>query len=264
MSPCRPICTYAPENPVTGHAFAVHRMDRGRRRCKTCLRRSILTILTTLGTAIGRTLAAIHGFAYDAFRLFRCRPESRRADGSRPRRARRLSSLLSGRRLGRRTAWSTRLPRTSWPLPRARDIGVEEWQRPGLPRPWRSSTCRIFSSARLPRARWEVAALIDWEYAFVGAPGFDFGNLLRPPLAGSAEFFCRLGAGLSGRRRRHPGGLAAHRADHRSVFLCRCPASSGDERRRHRRCQMHHSPADRDMIWKSLGIRTNCFARAFT
>jgi len=27
-----------------------------------------------------------------------------------------------------------------------------------------------------------VAAVVDWEYAFSGAPFMDFGNLLRPPL----------------------------------------------------------------------------------
>ena len=30
--------------------------------------------------------------------------------------------------------------------------------------------------------RWEVAAVLDWEFAFSGSPFFDFGNLLRAPL----------------------------------------------------------------------------------
>ena len=29
---------------------------------------------------------------------------------------------------------------------------------------------------------WRVAAVLDWEFAFAGAPFFDFGNLLRAPL----------------------------------------------------------------------------------
>jgi aminoglycoside phosphotransferase (APT) family kinase protein len=33
---------------------------------------------------------------------------------------------------------------------------------------------------------WEVAAVLDWEFAFSGTPLFDFGNLLRPPF-GSVE-----------------------------------------------------------------------------
>lgn len=31
-------------------------------------------------------------------------------------------------------------------------------------------------------AGWRIAAVLDWEFAFAGAPFFDFGNLLRPPL----------------------------------------------------------------------------------
>jgi aminoglycoside phosphotransferase (APT) family kinase protein len=37
---------------------------------------------------------------------------------------------------------------------------------------------------------WEVAAVLDWEFAFSGSPAFDFGNLLRPPL-GQREGFVR-------------------------------------------------------------------------
>ncbi len=35
---------------------------------------------------------------------------------------------------------------------------------------------------------WEVASVLDWEFAFSGTPLFDFGNLLRPPL-GSLDGF---------------------------------------------------------------------------
>lgn len=31
-------------------------------------------------------------------------------------------------------------------------------------------------------AGWRVATVLDWEFAFAGAPFFDFGNLLRPPI----------------------------------------------------------------------------------
>jgi aminoglycoside phosphotransferase (APT) family kinase protein len=36
----------------------------------------------------------------------------------------------------------------------------------------------------------QVAALLDWEFAFCGSPAFDFGHLLRPPL-GNREVFVR-------------------------------------------------------------------------
>lgn len=35
---------------------------------------------------------------------------------------------------------------------------------------------------RSTSAGWRVAAVLDWEFAFAGAPFFDFGNLLRPPM----------------------------------------------------------------------------------
>jgi aminoglycoside phosphotransferase (APT) family kinase protein len=37
-------------------------------------------------------------------------------------------------------------------------------------------------------AGWEVAAVLDWEFAFSGSPFFDFGNLLRPPLGDMPGF----------------------------------------------------------------------------
>ncbi len=37
-------------------------------------------------------------------------------------------------------------------------------------------------------AGWRVVAVLDWEFAFAGAPFFDFGNLMRPPL-GDLEGF---------------------------------------------------------------------------
>jgi aminoglycoside phosphotransferase (APT) family kinase protein len=47
-----------------------------------------------------------------------------------------------------------------------------------------------------------VAALLDWEFAFSGAPAFDFGNLLRPPLGNNALFVTALGHGY-----REAGGI---------------------------------------------------------
>lgn len=36
--------------------------------------------------------------------------------------------------------------------------------------------------------QWKVSAVLDWEFAFSGAPFFDFGNLLRPPLGLREDF----------------------------------------------------------------------------
>lgn len=39
---------------------------------------------------------------------------------------------------------------------------------------------------------FEIAAVLDWEFAFCGSPLFDFGNLLRPPLGKNEVFSERL------------------------------------------------------------------------
>jgi aminoglycoside phosphotransferase (APT) family kinase protein len=41
--------------------------------------------------------------------------------------------------------------------------------------------------------RWQVAAILDWEFALSASPALDFGNLLRPPLGRDHAF----GAGLA-------------------------------------------------------------------
>jgi aminoglycoside phosphotransferase (APT) family kinase protein len=42
---------------------------------------------------------------------------------------------------------------------------------------------------------FELAAILDWEFAFSGTPGFDFAHLLRPPLGRHARFAEAVAAG---------------------------------------------------------------------
>ena len=42
---------------------------------------------------------------------------------------------------------------------------------------------------------WQVTAVLDWEFALAGTPGFDFGNILRPPLGARAGFETELAEG---------------------------------------------------------------------
>ena len=42
--------------------------------------------------------------------------------------------------------------------------------------------------ARTRAGQWELAAMLDWEFAFSGTPGFDFAHFLRPPLGVHAAF----------------------------------------------------------------------------
>lgn len=42
---------------------------------------------------------------------------------------------------------------------------------------------------------WEVAAILDWEFALSASPALDFGNVLRPPLGANAAFVAALADG---------------------------------------------------------------------
>ena len=67
---------------------------------------------------------------------------------------------------------------------------------------WRGDSCLVHSDfggsnilLRRTRSRWEVASVLDWEFAFSGTPFFDFGNLLRPPLGRRPGFEASVVAG---------------------------------------------------------------------
>lgn len=67
---------------------------------------------------------------------------------------------------------------------------------------WSGDSCLVHSDfggsnilLRRTGARWEVASVLDWEFAFSGTPFFDFGNLLRPPLGQRPGFEASVVAG---------------------------------------------------------------------
>jgi phosphotransferase family enzyme len=67
---------------------------------------------------------------------------------------------------------------------------------------WSGDPCLVHSDfggsnilLRRPGPRWEVASVLDWEFAFSGTPFFDFGNLLRPPLGQRPGFEAAVVAG---------------------------------------------------------------------
>ena len=74
---------------------------------------------------------------------------------------------------------------------------------------WRADPCLVHGdfngSNILVRARgdqWEVAAVLDWEFALSGIPGMDFGNVMRPPLGERGSFADGLAQGY-----REAGGV---------------------------------------------------------
>ena len=67
---------------------------------------------------------------------------------------------------------------------------------------WTGDPCLVHADfggsnilVRRASARWEVASILDWEFAFSGTPFFDFGNLLRPPLGDKPGFEAAVVAG---------------------------------------------------------------------
>ncbi len=61
--------------------------------------------------------------------------------------------------------------------------------------PWMARPCLTHADCnptnilvREVGGHWQVAGLLDWEFAFVGGPAFDLGNLLRRPAGGLAGF----------------------------------------------------------------------------
>lgn len=191
--PVPPFLHFVPENPVTGHAFAL--MDWIEAvPFESCLPSLDAAVLSGLGVSIGRTLAAVHGFTYEFFGFFDANLNvPAPIDLSRTGLVAYLHECLiegpGGTRLGEKL--------TAEVLAFAGREGhrVEAWQQ---------RTCLVhgdFNASNIlirqdaASGAWEVAAIVDWEFAFAGAPGFDFGSLLRPPLDGSAEFIAGLEQG---------------------------------------------------------------------
>ena len=62
--------------------------------------------------------------------------------------------------------------------------------------PWPGAPCLVHGDCngsnllfrRGASGAWELAAILDWEFAFSGTPGFDFAHMLRPPLGRHAGF----------------------------------------------------------------------------
>ncbi len=184
---------FAPENPVTGHAFAVLDWVEGM-TLDAALPRLDSGTLTGLADAIGRTLAAIHEFTYEHFGFFN-------ADLNVPlpidlSRAGLVAYLhqclvegLGGARLGAEL--------TAAVLAFAAREGhrVEEWQRKACLVHGDFNPSNILIRQTADGSAWKLAAIIDWEFAFAAAPAFDFGILLRPPLGGAVAFVAALEQG---------------------------------------------------------------------
>ena len=184
---------FSPDNPLTGHPYALLEWVDGQR-----LEVVAPTLpdddLAALGQLVGAALAGVHRVIFPRTGFFDAnldvaQPISVGGD-----------ALLSYLRLclvdGRGGA---RLGETLT----ADLLGYVE--REGrLLDTWNGPPCLVHGDfggsnilVRQTSARWGVAAVLDWEFAFSGSPFFDLGNLLRPPLGDRPSFSGAVHAGYT-------------------------------------------------------------------
>jgi aminoglycoside phosphotransferase (APT) family kinase protein len=176
-----PIARYlhvAADNPFTGHPFGIREWIVGE-RLDVASHRLAGSAVADIGQSVGAILAKIHAVAFartgflDAT-LRVARPVSVGGDG--------LVEFLKLCLIDGRGAQRIEPDLAASLISFAERAGriLDEWA---------GDPCLVHSDfgganilIRCTNGRWEVASVLDWEFAFSGTPFFDFGNLLRPPL----------------------------------------------------------------------------------
>lgn len=165
-------------NSFTGHPYAIREWVDGE-RLEIVAHDLADSAIAEVGRSVGRTLARIHAitFAQTGFldaELRVAQPASMGSDGL----LEFLQLCLVEGRGGQRIESD---------LARSLIAFVEREGR--ILDAWVGAPCLVHSDfggsnilVKRMNARWEVASVLDWEFAFSGTPFFDFGNLLRPPL----------------------------------------------------------------------------------
>jgi len=189
---------FARSNPLTGHAYAIFDWVEG-----VPLDAVVLAgggeDYHSLGTSIGRTLAAIHAFTFDKFGFLDARLQVKHPidiDGA---------GLLAYLRQclvegpgGARLGFDLTAQLMDY-VAREGDC-LSDWLKvPRLTHGDFNGT-NILVRSTPGSVDFDVTAILDWEYAFSGSPAFDFGNLLRPPVGamhmfvdGLARGYCEAG-----------------------------------------------------------------------
>jgi len=173
----------AENNPVTGHAYSILSWVEGRRLDALALAGEDLR---SAGGALGKVLAQVHALKFDRFGFLGAdlkivRPIDLDRDGLLAYLDRAFAVGHGAARLG-----SELMASLSNFIEREGEK-ISSW--PGAP-------CLAHGDCngsnllfrRGANGAWELAAILDWEFAFSGTPGFDFAHLLRPPLRGRAGF----------------------------------------------------------------------------
>jgi aminoglycoside phosphotransferase (APT) family kinase protein len=191
---------FCPESPVTGHPYAIIDWIEGF-ELQAMLASLAADRLVELGTAIGSRLAAMHSFTFDKFGFLDADlnvqgPIDLDKNGLLAYLKQCLVEGPGGARIGPELT-SALLDFVA----REGDILVDRLQQPCLVHGDFNGSNILIHKAPDDRA-WEIAGIIDWEYALSASPAFDFGNLLRPPLATNEDFAAALARGY-----REGGGI---------------------------------------------------------
>lgn len=183
---------FCPENPVTGHPYAIIDWIEGL-ELQAMLASLDADRLSGLACAIGRRLAAIHGFLFDKFGFLDSNldvhgPIDLDKKGLLAYLEQCLLEGPGGARIG--TELTSALLDF---VARQGDILADWLERPCLVHGDFNGSNILIRSGK--DGTLEIAGIIDWEYALSASPAFDFGNLLRPPLDGNADFAAALARG---------------------------------------------------------------------
>jgi aminoglycoside phosphotransferase (APT) family kinase protein len=175
----------AETNPVTGHAYSVLSWVEGRGLDALALAGEDLR---PAGRALGAALAQVHAVKFDRFGFLGAgagleivRPIDLDREGLLAYLEHAFAAGAGAARLG--TGVTTAL----------RKFIDREGDRIA---PWPGAPCLVHGDCngsnllfrRGASGDWELAATLDWEFAFSGTPGFDFAHLLRPPLGRHGGF----------------------------------------------------------------------------
>ena len=180
----------ADKNPVTGHAYSILRWVEGRGLDGLVLAGEDID---PAARPLGAALATVHAVKFDRFGFLSpdlriVYPIDLDCDGLLAYLERAFAAGRGAARLG--TELTTAL----------RKFVEREGDRIA---PWPGAPCLVHgdcngSNILLRRGAsggWELAAILDWEFAFSGTPGFDFAHLLRPPLRRHEGFAAAVAAG---------------------------------------------------------------------
>lgn len=175
---------FSKTNSVTGHPYAIMQFVNGQ-RLESVFSQLSEPELSEVGKNVGSVLAAIHAFKFPSAGFFDGQlavvtPIDLGGSGLINFVARHMGSGIARERAGKGLADKLLY------FVESEALLLDRWTgKPCL-------THADFGGSNILVAnnsnRWEVSAVLDWEFAFSGSPFFDFGNLLREPVESMQPF----------------------------------------------------------------------------